>query len=48
MNVDDGLWSGDMVKVCGEKRYVEIGVWLLVGVFSNGLRGLWCVFVVNL
>lgn len=34
-----------MVILFGFCFYIEIGVWLLVNVLSNGLCGLWCVFV---
>ena len=47
VNADDGLRPGDMAKVRGEKRHAETGAWLPVGALSNGLRGLWRVFVVN-
>lgn len=45
LNSNEWVCFGDMVILFGFCFYFEIGSWLLVNVLSNGLCGLWCVFV---
>lgn len=43
---NEGVRPGDMGLLTGERVHNEAGAWLPVNALSNGLRGLWRVFVI--
>lgn len=38
---------GDMASIAGSKHHKEVGSWVPVSALSNGVRGLWRIFVVD-
>lgn len=42
------LIPGDIITLTGEKAHSESGTWIPTSALSNGVRGLWRLFVVNL
>lgn len=44
---NDGVRPGDTAALLAEKHSTETGSWVPVSALSNGLRGLWRVFVVS-
>jgi RND family efflux transporter MFP subunit len=47
LNSNDKIRPGDMAILSGARLHDETGSWLPVTALSNGLRGLWRVFVLN-
>ena len=47
LNGNEGVRPGDMAILNGSRSHSETGAWLPVSALSNGLRGLWRVFVLS-
>lgn len=47
LNGNEGVRPGDMAVLNGSRSHTETGAWLPVSALSNGLRGLWRVFVLS-
>ena len=47
LNSNERVRSGDMAILSGFRSHTETGAWLPVNALSNGLRGLWRVFVLT-
>lgn len=44
---NEGVRPGDMAILSGSRSHSDIGAWLPVDALSNGLRGLWRVFILS-
>ena len=47
LNSNESVRPGDMAILSGSRSHSETGSWLPVNALSNGLRGLWRVFVLS-
>ena len=47
LNSNERVRPGDMAILSGFRSHTETGAWLPVNALSNGLRGLWRVFVLS-
>ena len=47
LNSNNRVRPGDMATLSGARNHTETGAWLPVNALSNGLRGLWRVFVLS-
>jgi len=47
LNSNNRVRPGDMATLSGARTHTETGAWLPVNALSNGLRGLWRVFVLS-
>ena len=47
LNSNNRVRPGDMATLSGARNHIDTGAWLPVNALSNGLRGLWRVFVLS-
>lgn len=47
LEANQALIPGDIITLTGEKSHSESGAWIPTSALSNGVRGLWRLFVVN-